>query len=104
MRVNTDLTSPKVVKGLFWAAEPFDTRHGYHTHGLMEIDESMPFKAVVNAFQIATGNKDLGKSRWARIQLSAYNPEKAACFYISKYISKRLADYDLIKNTYEKMS
>ena len=98
MRINTDITSPNVVKGLFWAAEPFDTRQGYHTHGLIKIDESMPFKAVINAYQIATGNKDLKKDRWARIQISAYDPQKAACFYVSKYISKKLADYDLIRN------
>ncbi len=97
MRVGA-VGSPKVVKRLFWAAEPFDCREGYHTHALVQIAEGMPYKAAINAFQVASGNKDLGKAKWARVQLSAYDPEQAACFYVSKYISKKLADYDLIQN------
>jgi hypothetical protein len=98
MRVSTDINARKVVKGLFWAAEPFDCKEGYHTHALVDIDDSMPFKAVINAYQVATGNRKMGKEKWARVQMSAYDPQQAAAFYVSKYISKKLADYDLIRN------
>lgn len=90
--------SPKVVKGLFWAAEPFDCKEGYHTHALVQIGEGMPYKAVINAYQVATGNRKMTKDKWARVQMSAYDPQKAAAFYVSKYISKKLADYDVIQN------
>jgi hypothetical protein len=96
MRVSPAPGSKKVVKRLFWAAEPFDCKEGYHTHALVEIDEGMPYKAVLNAYQIASGNKKISKTKWSRVQMSAYNPQKAAAFYLSKYISKKLADYDLM--------
>lgn len=98
MRISPDIGARNVVKGLFWAAEPFDCKEGYHTHALMQIDESMPFKAVINAYQIAAGNKKVSKDKWCRLQVQAYDPERAAAFYLSKYISKKLADYDIIKN------
>jgi hypothetical protein len=97
MRVSPDIGARNVVEGLFWAAEPFDTKEGYHTHGLVKICPDMPYKAVINAYQIATGNQNMGKERWARVQMSAYDPDKAAAFYLAKYISKKLADYDLIQ-------
>lgn len=98
MRISPDIGATNVVKGLFWAAEPFDCKEGYHTHALMQISENMPFKAVINAYQIAAGNKKVVKDKWCRVQVQAYDPQKAAAFYLSKYISKKLADYDIIKN------
>lgn len=96
-RVSSEITAPQIVQTMFWAAEPFDCREGFHTHALVKIDELLPFKAVINAYQIATGNTDLSKDRWARCQLKKYDPKKHAAFYVSKYISKALADYDLIQ-------
>jgi hypothetical protein len=102
MRVSPDVGSRNVVEALFWAAEPFDCKEGYHTHGLIRISPDMPYKAVINAYQIAAGNKKISKQKWSRVQMSAYDPDKAAAFYLSKYISKKLADYDLIQQ-HEKM-
>lgn len=96
MRVAPVPGATKVVKGLFWAAEPFDCKEGYHTHALVELGPSIPFKAAINAYQVAAGNKKLSKAKWCRVQLRDYDPQQAAAFYVSKYISKKLADYDLI--------
>ena len=98
MRVAPAPGSPKVLKSLFWAAEPFDCKEGYHTHALVQIGEGMPYKAMINAYQVSAGNRELTKEKWCRVQISDYNPQKHAAFYVSKYISKRLADYDFLTN------
>lgn len=80
---------------LFWAAEPFDTRVGYHTHALLKVPEGMPFKMLTEIYQVAAGNVSLSKSDWHRVQFKPYNKNLGATYYCGKYITKRLADYDM---------
>lgn len=78
----------------FWAAEPFDTREGYHTHGLLKTD--LDYETIIKAWQItssATKNET-----WARINIKKYNAKKGAARYCAKYIQKYLADYDFFCN------
>lgn len=79
---------------MFWCAEPFDVRDGYHLHALIHVSDLLPYKFLVDAYQVVTGNKELSKDRWNRIQLRKYNPKLGAGYYVSKYITKNLADYD----------
>jgi len=77
---------------LFWVAEPFECKDGYHTHGLFYSD--ITFKKAVEAYQITSAAKRHGN--YARIHLSRYNPRKAAARYCAKYLLKRYSDYDLL--------
>jgi hypothetical protein len=85
----------RICTRIFWAAEPFDTRQGFHTHGLIKVHEAVSFKSLSEYFQIACGNKDLDKTKWHRVQLRKYTPQKNASYYCGKYITKHLSDYDL---------
>ena len=98
---------------LFWCAEPFDTKCGYHIHGLIRLDDRS-HKYHKNDF-------DLIKESWrvvskARIEkytcidydgvvegqeydnatvLRRYNRKIGASGYVSKYITKYRATYDI---------
>ena len=77
---------------MFWAAEPFDLKDGFHTHALLNTQIS--YDRIIEAWQIVSKAKNSEK-KWHRIDLQEYNPERGAGYYLSKYISKRLSDYDL---------
>lgn len=79
-------------KTFFWAAEPFDTKDGYHTHALLKIPETS-YDAVVKAWQVVSAAQKQGK--WARIHIQKYNQKRGASMYCAKYIQKKLADYDI---------
>jgi len=73
----------------FWAAEPFDAREGYHFHGLIDSpisnDEMHHYwsdEAKYGISQFLEIRRALGKTN----QIENY---------ITKYISKKLSDYDL---------
>jgi hypothetical protein len=90
---------------LFYVAEPFDLRDGYHSHSLFYIpanikpwnpESSFLFREIVNTWQWATGNKDLTKENWSRIRITKYDRKRGAGGYCGKYIFKENADYDLL--------
>lgn len=101
MRVSADKSSPRIIERMFWAAEPFDTRIGYHLHGLMRIRNdlavTLPFKMICEMYQVAAGNTEIEKSKWHRVQLMKYNRKLGASYYCGKYITKELADYDIFQ-------
>lgn len=83
---------------LFWVAEPFDCRDGYHTHGLLYVDSNAPDKqseweALNESFQIVQGRENHGKR--GRPRILRYNG-KGASKYCAKYIQKARCDYDLL--------
>jgi hypothetical protein len=82
---------------LFWCAEPFDTREGYHTHGLLKTDEIITKNDLGKIYQVACGNVNVTKDQWHRLQLRNYNNKLGASYYCGKYITKNLADYDIWK-------
>jgi hypothetical protein len=68
---------------MFWAAEPFDVKNGYHIHALIQTELSP---------------EDIYKwtnKRFGRTLILPYEKEKGAHSYCSKYILKKLSDYDL---------
>jgi hypothetical protein len=67
---------------MFWAAEPFDCRNGFHIHALM--------RTGADAKQIYTWSK----KKYGRAQVIKYQKGKGAASYCGKYITKRLSDYD----------
>jgi hypothetical protein len=80
---------------MVWVAEPFDTKTGYHTHALIQTD--LPFKAVVDTWQQVSGNTKFQRGeKWNRIQLEDYDQSKGAAYYIGKYMSKKLSDFDFL--------
>lgn len=72
---------------IFWAAEKFELRDGYHFHALI--------KANIDKYQLW----DWYFRRYGRCQIiDNREPDRqlAASYYLSKYITKEISDYDLI--------
>jgi len=76
---------------MFWAAEPFDSKIGYHFHGLINTYGRISNLEMRNYW---SEYKDFGYSDFLKIhrKLGAKDQIENYC---SKYITKRLADYDL---------
>jgi len=71
---------------MFWAAEAFDVREGFHFHALLQ--------SPINAMEIFSWYYP----RYGRCQIIDNTlPERrqAASYYCAKYITKRLSDYDI---------
>ena len=90
---------------LFWVAEPFDLKDGCHSHSLLHIPDNIKpfdpasdflFREIINTWQWATGNKDLLKEKWNRIQVKKFDHKRGAGGYCGKYLFKNNADYDLL--------
>lgn len=89
---------------MFWAAEPFDTREGYHFHSLIkssilgmedtylgkdENGKHLWKKGVLGHHW--TNYKNLGHSRFEKIR-----GNQKVSNYMSKYMLKNLADFDIL--------
>jgi len=83
----------------FWCAEKFDVREGFHTHGL--INWNLPDTKSSNQMlfdhwqgKYGTWNKD--RTQWikARISLDPIRGNYNAEYYVTKYITKSITDYD----------
>lgn len=102
-----------IVTRLFWVAEPFELKDGYHTHALMSVKSELPkdieLEMLKHNFQYASGRKVIanisGKleyDKWHHIFLAKYNKRKgSAGGYCSKYVMKEQsnsshAEYDII--------
>lgn len=71
---------------MFWAAEKFDVREGFHFHALL--------RTPYNALDIWNWYYP----RFGRCQLiDNHAPDRrlAASWYVSKYITKEVTDYDI---------
>jgi len=80
---------------IFWVAEPFDCKEGFHTHALIKSD--LNYEGVINTWQRVSGNTKFQKgTKWNRIQLDEYDAELGASGYVGKYITKKLSDYDYL--------
>lgn len=81
---------------VFWAAEPFDVKEGYHIHSLWQFDavnwksdnKSM-YKQFVGAW------RTISAIDRANVYSERYDKGKGAHHYCAKYISKNLSDYDI---------
>jgi len=85
----------------FWCAEPFDTREGYHFHGLIKNhmnytqDDYFRYWTKGEPYTNFEG-KDCIRGKYGRSHFFKINRSKSAEFYLTKYITKRLSDYDFI--------
>jgi hypothetical protein len=89
---------------MMWAAEPFDVKDGFHTHAMLST--TLTFEQIGKIWQIASAGIRYGKHN--RVQLDKYDPKKGAGFYVSKYVSKKLSDWDIyhqldVGNTMERV-
>lgn len=87
---------------MFWACEPFDAKDGFHLHALLNVP-GVPYESIIQTYQDTAGG-----SGWKRIQLDEFNPSwkkkgkeeredaTGATYYVGKYITKKLSDYDLL--------
>jgi hypothetical protein len=91
---------------MFWATEPFELKDGCHIHALLylpkEYTSELHFQNLIHIYQIASGNKisvmdkKTGACRfesWNRVDFSKYKGKTGAS-YCSKYVTKRMGDYD----------
>jgi len=99
---------------LFWVAEKFECKDGYHIHGLLDLqgsdlrDDRSRTGVLANWWQLATGNhcksNDSDGIRWEiwnQIDLQPYMKSVGASGYCAKYINKKHTDYDLLINPYD---
>jgi hypothetical protein len=82
----------KQASNLFWVAEKFECKDGYHTHGLLSSEQE--FDTLRNVYQVTSGARK--NDEYFRIQLSKYDRERAGAKYCAKYIFKQCSDYDLM--------
>jgi hypothetical protein len=92
---------------LFWVAEKFECKDGFHAHGLLYVpnpDETL-FLRLIDHWQLATGNKAIAiekakiqwdKEKWNALNLKRYDKKRGAGGYCAKYVFKNDADYDLL--------
>jgi len=76
---------------MMWAAEPFDVKEGFHTHAMLATELS--FNDVTTIWQVASAGVKYGKHN--RAKLDKYDSTKGAGYYVSKYVTKRLSDWDI---------
>lgn len=103
---------------LFWVAEKFECKDGFHGHGLLympagpEGPDRTLFNRLIDAWQWATGNKTIlvtswykeggrskmewDKTKWNALNLKHYDKKRGAGGYCAKYVFKDDADYDLL--------
>jgi len=74
---------------MFWAAEPFDTREGYHFHAL--INTKISNQEMKHYWE---DEKRFGIGSFLEIKRSL-GKENQIENYCSKYITKHLADFDI---------
>lgn len=105
MRASSDKSAPWIIEDMFWAAEPFDTKNGNHTHALVKIVPHLPIsnKMFCEIYQVAAGNVDIRKDDWHRVQIQKYDKRLGASHYCGKYITKTLSDYDFWKRNVNKL-
>lgn len=86
-RVNQDNKS-----AVFWAAEKFDAKDGFHLHTLWtfqnEIYDRKLYKEFVNNWRVVS------KTNKAAVYSERYQKEFGAHNYLAKYITKAITDYD----------
>lgn len=95
---------------LFWVAEKFEVKDGFHAHGLLYIPgtpDPDQFTRLIDHWQLSTGNKAISnhagiiewdKAKWNALNLRHYDKKRGAGGYCAKYVFKNDADYDLLTN------
>jgi len=74
---------------VFWAAENFAVRDGFHFHALMRMDPPYTKLELFDWYFQKYGRVDIIDNRSPDRQL-------AASYYVSKYVTKKITDYDIL--------
>jgi len=79
---------------LFWAAEKFDVKEGYHIHSLWGFDGNVQqrdkYQQFVDNWRLVTQTDKTQSSVYSE----RYDKSRGAHYYCSKYITKKITDYD----------
>jgi hypothetical protein len=80
---------------IFWVAEPFDSKYGCHLHALIEVEnKKLTSKTdIKNAWQVVSKGK--GLKEYNNTTIKDYDRLKGGHFYLSKYLQRYNADYDI---------
>lgn len=96
---------------LFWVAEKYESKDGYHLHGLLKINKkTLPiheYKFITNLYQICAGTSkcvkvdgELKYINWSRIELAKYDKKRNGGGYCAKYVmaenNSTNAEYDFL--------
>jgi hypothetical protein len=101
---------------LFWVAEHYEMKDGYHIHGLLKLNRDLKkheYIFITELYQICSGacttneltatinNKEKrSKLNWNRIDLQRYLKAKNGGAYCTKYVIKeqrnKLTEYDIL--------
>lgn len=82
---------------IFWVAEPFDTKYGYHIHALIKLhcpDELKRKNDIIKAWQNVT--KGSYKEGYNHCLILPYRPNSGGNYYMSKSIWKSDIEYGFL--------
>lgn len=84
---------------MFWVAEKFEAKDGFHTHGLIDYDSNIfpagnGWEVLTETYQITSGARKRGQR--FRVQFARYDKKRAAGKYCAKYLLKECADFDML--------
>jgi len=81
---------------IFWVAEPFDNKYGYHVHALLKV-QGKPGSDLVyyikKAWQIVSKGKYGNEYNYTVIK--PYISNLGGNYYVAKYLHRYNADYDI---------
>jgi hypothetical protein len=102
---------------LFWVAERYENKDGYHIHALLKLNRQLEhheYVFITEIYQVVSGTltlRDLlnapkdenGRTtykKWSRIDLQRYSKGKNGTAYVTKYVLKennrQHAEYDIL--------
>lgn len=102
---------------LFWVAEKYEVKDGYHLHALLKLNkelEDYEYVFITEIYQVISGTMKLkdvltptkdenGKKiykKWSRIDLQKYKAGKDGSAYVTKYVMKEnmrhQSEYDIL--------
>lgn len=87
---------------LFWVAESFELKDGYHTHALLKVNA--PENVLPQVWQqlkkdwqtVSIPREQKGSDVYHRVTIDSVDPKRAGTLYCTKYVTKNFTDYDLI--------
>jgi hypothetical protein len=82
---------------IYWVAEPFDSKYGFHLHCLVKFDGEEPDKykkKLIKAWEIVTKGSYGKKYNWTSIM--PYDPNLGGRYYVVKWLSRNDVEYGFL--------
>ena len=82
---------------MYWVAEPFDSKYGFHLHCLVKFDGEEPHKykkELIKAWQMVTRGSNGKMYNWTDIV--PYNVNLGGRFYVVKWIGRNDVEYGFL--------